>query len=160
VINIWPGEAEQPLHYDDAFYPWPRPRRALGAATIFAIDPFTEDNGATVVIPGSHLWPDRLPAEEELARKKSVVMPRGSMVFFLGTLWHAGGANRSQNARLCVTAQYCAPYLRQQENYSLSLSKERVRACSEHIQRLVGYSIFPPFMGFVNGMHPKRVLGE
>ena len=54
VINILPGEAAQPLHYDDGFYPWPRPRRAIGAASIFALDPFTEDNGATVVIPGSH----------------------------------------------------------------------------------------------------------
>ena len=158
TINILPGEAAQPLHFDDGFYPWPRPRRALGAATIFAIDPFTADNGATVVIPGSHRWPDRMPDDEERAGAISAVMPAGSMLFFLGTLWHGGGANRSDGARLCATAQYCAPWCRQQENYSLSISRERVKLCSEHIQRMLGYSIHPPFMGFVNGLHPKRLL--
>jgi Phytanoyl-CoA dioxygenase (PhyH) len=158
VIDILPGEAQQPIHYDDAFYPWPRPRRALGAATIFAIDDFTEDNGATVVIPKSHAWGDRTPTSADLERLQPVVMPAGSMLFFLGTLWHAGGANRSDASRLCVTAQYCAPFLRGQENYSLSISRDRVRACSEHVQRLLGYSIHSPFLGMVDGKHPKRLL--
>lgn len=156
AINIRAGESQQPFHYDDAFYLFPRPRRALGAATIWAIDPFTTDNGATVVVPGSHRWgDDRQPKPEEA---KAVVMPPGSVVFFLGTLWHGGGANRTDRGRLCITAQYCAPYLRQQENFALSVSKERVRQCSEHVQRMLGYSIYGPFMGFVDGMHPKRVL--
>jgi hypothetical protein len=156
AINILPGEAAQPLHYDDAFYPWPRPRRALGAATIWAIDDFTEDNGATVVVPRSHLWGERMPGPEDAPRP--VVMPKGSVLFFLGTLWHGGGQNRATRARLCVTAQYCAPWCRQQENFSLSVSRERVVQCSEHVQRMLGYSIHPPFMGFVDGMHPKRLL--
>lgn len=155
AINIRPGEAQQPFHYDDAFYPWPRPRRALGAATIWAIDPFTAENGATVVIPGSHAWADETPANDQ---GTPVVMPPGSVVFFLGTLWHGGGANRTDEGRLCITAQYCAPYLRQQENFALSVSKERAKKCSEHVQRMLGYSIHGPFMGFVDGMHPKRVL--
>jgi ectoine hydroxylase-related dioxygenase (phytanoyl-CoA dioxygenase family) len=156
AINIRPGEAQQPFHFDDAFYPWPRPRRALGAATIWAIDDFTAENGATVVVPGSHQWADETPSAAEQGRP--VVMPKGSVVFFLGTLWHGGGANRTDRGRLCITAQYCAPYLRQQENFALSVSKERVKQCSEHVQRMLGYSIHGPFMGFVDGMHPKRVL--
>jgi ectoine hydroxylase-related dioxygenase (phytanoyl-CoA dioxygenase family) len=160
AIDILPGEAAQPLHFDDGFYAWPRPRRALGAATIFAIDDFTAENGATVVIPGSHRWDDHMPSEAEIATARPAVMPKGSVIFFLGTLWHGGGANRSARSRLAVTAQYCAPWCRQQENYSLSVSRERVRQCSEHIQRLLGYSIYPPFMGFVNGMHPKRLLED
>jgi ectoine hydroxylase-related dioxygenase (phytanoyl-CoA dioxygenase family) len=156
AIHILPGEAAQPLHHDDGFYPWPRPRPALGAATIWALDDFTAENGATIVLPRSHLWGDRMPGPRDATR--SVVMPKGSMLFFLGTLWHGGGANRSTRGRLCVTAQYCAPWCRQQENFSLSVSRERARRCSEHVQRLLGYSIHPPFMGFVDGMHPKRLL--
>ena len=156
AINILPGEAQQPLHYDDAFYPWPRPRRPLGAATIWALDDFTEQNGATVVIDGSHRWGERAPEKEDTAQP--VVMPAGSVVFFLGTLWHGGGANRSDAARLAATAQYCAPWCRQQENFSLSVSRARAARCSEHILRLLGYSIHRPFMGFVNGAHPKRLL--
>jgi ectoine hydroxylase-related dioxygenase (phytanoyl-CoA dioxygenase family) len=160
AINILPGEAQQPLHHDDLFYRVPRPRRALGAATIWAIDPFTEENGATVVVPRSHLWDERKPTEADLEGLRSVVMPAGSVVFFLGTLWHAGGANRSDKPRLCVSAQYCAPWCRTQENYSLSLSRETVKKCSEHIQRMLGYSIHAPFMGFVDGKHPRRLLED
>lgn len=160
AINILAGEAAQPIHFDDGFYPWPRPRRALGAATIFAIDAFTADNGATVLIPGSHRWGDRMPTAQELAGAIPAVMPAGSMLFFVGTLWHGGGANVSDRARLCASAHYCAPFCRQQENYSLSISRDRVKQCSEHVQRMLGYSLHPPFMGFVNGMHPKRLLED
>ena len=160
VINIHPNEAAQPLHYDDGFYPWPRPRRALGAATIIAVDDFTEDNGATVLIPQSHNWGDRMPRDEDKANLIKAVMPKGSVLFFLGTLWHGGGANKSQASRMCLTAQYCAPFCRTQENFSLSIPKERVKTYSETIQRLLGYSIHPPFMGMVEGKHPKRVLED
>jgi hypothetical protein len=158
VINILPGEAAQPLHFDDGIYPFARPRRPLGAAAIWAIDDFTADNGATVVIPRSHEWDDRRPTDGDAVR--SVVMPAGSVVVFVGTLWHGGGANRSTAARLGVAAQYCAPFLRQQETLTLGIPRAQVARCSEHVQRLVGYSIHPPFMGFVDGQHPKRLLGD
>ena len=160
VINIHPGEAAQPLHHDDGFYPWPRPRRALGAATIIAVDDFTKDNGATVLIPASHNWDARMPNESDKDKLIKAVMPKGSVLFFLGTLWHGGGANQSGASRMCLTAQYCAPFCRTQENFSLSIPKARVKTFSENIQRLLGYSIHPPFMGMVEGKHPRRVLKD
>ena len=157
VININPGEKAQLLHPDDAFYPVPRPRSPLGAATIWAIDEFTEDNGATVVLPGSHRWDDaRRPTEDDI--REAAVMPPGSCVFFIGTLWHGGGANRSGRDRLAVTAQYCEPWLRPQEAFTLSTTRETAREVSEDIRRMLGYSIHPPFIGQVDGMHPKRLL--
>ncbi|KAA8887163.1 phytanoyl-CoA dioxygenase family protein [Nocardia colli] len=155
VINILPGEQAQMLHTDDGFYPLPRPRAALGAATIWAIDDFTAENGATDIIPGSHLWAHRLP---EAAEREPVVMKAGSCVFFLGTLWHGGGANRSPKPRLAATAQYCEPWLRPQEAFTLSITRDTVRTVSEDIRRMLGYSIHPPFIGQVDGMHPKRLL--
>ncbi|WP_107655686.1 phytanoyl-CoA dioxygenase family protein [Nocardia suismassiliense] len=155
VINILPGERAQMLHTDDGFYPLPRPRAALGAATIWAIDDFTADNGATDVIAGSHRWGHRMPEESE---REPVVMRAGSCVFFLGTLWHGGGANGTQLPRLAVTAQYCEPWLRPQEAFTLSITRDTVRAVSEDIRRMLGYSIHPPFIGQVDGMHPKRLL--
>lgn len=155
AINIQPGEQAQMLHTDDSFYPLPRPRKALGAATIWAIDEFTADNGATDIIPFSHTLGDELPGEDE---RVPVVMPAGSCVFFLGTLWHGGGANRSANPRLAVTAQYCEPWLRPQEAFTLSTTRDTARAVSEDIRRMLGYSIHPPFIGQVDGMHPKRLL--
>ncbi|MFL0288488.1 phytanoyl-CoA dioxygenase family protein [Mycobacterium sp. SMC-21] len=156
VINILPGEQAQMLHTDDGFYPLPRPRAALGAATIWAIDDFTADNGATDVVPGSQLWGDRLPGDD--VERKPVVMSAGSCVFFPGTLWHGGGANRTDRPRLAVTAQYCEPWLRPQEAFTLSMTRDTVRRVSEDIRRMLGYSIHPPFIGQVDGMHPKRLL--
>ncbi len=156
IINIRPGEEAQALHFDDGFYKIPRPRPALGAAAIWAIDDFTAENGATEIIPRSHLWgSDRSPTREQTI---SCLMPAGSVVFFLGTLWHGGGANRSSRDRLAFTNQYCAPWLRQQENFFLEVPREMTRSLRPTIQSLMGYSIYPPFMGMVDSMHPKRVL--
>lgn len=80
IINILSGEVAQSLHYDDAFYRLPRPRQPLGAATVWAIDDFTEDNGATVIIPGSHRWGDDRFAQRSEAIP--AVMPAGSVIFF------------------------------------------------------------------------------
>ena len=157
VINIMSGSPAQPLHIDDGFYPWPRPRPALSAATVFAVDDFTEDNGATVAIPGSHRWgEDRFPEPQD--QRISAVMPAGACILFLGNLWHGGGENRSGASRLAITAQYCEPWLRTQENYFLSVSRETAASVSENIRRMLGYSIHPPFMGMSDGMHPKRKL--
>src|SRR5206468_874390 len=56
AINIKPGEDAQQLHFDDSFYKVPRPRPALAASIIWAIDDFTPENGATMIVPKSHLW--------------------------------------------------------------------------------------------------------
>jgi len=155
VINILPGESSQLLHHDDGFYPLPRPRPPLGAATIWAIDDFTADNGATVVVPRSHEWGPRTP---DPAEAQPVVMPAGSCIFFVGTLWHGGGANRSRESRLAVTAQYCQPWLRTLENFALEVTRDAARSVSEEIQSMLGYSLFPPFVGTVDGVHPGRLL--
>jgi len=156
AINIQPGETAQLAHHDDGFYPIPRPRATLTAATIWAIDDFTADNGATMVIPGSHRWGQRPPNPEDQAIP--VVMPAGSCVFFVGTLWHGGGANNTTRERLAVTAQYCQPWLRPMEAFTLSISREIARTVSDDIRRMLGYSIHPPFVGAVDGLHPLRLL--
>lgn len=156
IINIKPGEAAQPLHHDDGFYKIPRPRPALGAAAIWAIDDFTVENGATMIVPKSHLWGDEARPTPEQA--VPCVMPAGSMVVFLGTLVHGGGANRTEADRLAFTNQYCAPWLRTQENFFLEVPRDVVRDLRPTIQSLLGYSVYPPFMGMVDSMHPKRVL--
>ncbi|MEY4579954.1 MAG: hypothetical protein RL701_4657 [Pseudomonadota bacterium] len=155
LINILPGEAAQALHHDDAFYPLPRPRgdKSVHAAFIAAIDDFTLENGATVVVPGSHTWGERMPTREETV---PCCMRAGSAVVFLGALWHGGGANRTQRARLAVTGQYCDPWLRQQENFLLEFTKEQARELREPIRSLVGFSIHPPFMGMVDRRHPRH----
>jgi len=160
VINVMPGEIRQPLHHDDGFYPLPRPRKPFGAALIWALDDFTYENGATLVYPGSHLWGDVPPGEIDVSKMVPAVMPSGSAVFFLGTTWHCAGTNITDKPRLAATTQYCEPWARQQENYSLAISRERAKLCSQTVQKLLGYSMQFPFIGFVNGRDPIRLLQD
>jgi ectoine hydroxylase-related dioxygenase (phytanoyl-CoA dioxygenase family) len=159
IIEIHPGEKAQLLHHDDAFYPIPRPRQAFGIGVILAVDEFTEENGATVLIPGSHRWgSERVPTEAD--QLQPAVMKAGSVLVMSGTLWHGGGANASQAPRLAVSCQYCEPWARTQENMFLAVPREIVEAVSPSLQRLLGYSIHAPFMGNVNGLSPLRVLSS
>ncbi len=175
AINLHPGETAQPWHFDDSHYQWPRPRPSLGVSTFWAIDAMTETNGATEILPGSHLWPDDhiegAVAEEDFAPALSregdpgarddamkVVLPAGSLMLAKGTLWHRGGANRSDAPRLIITPQYCSGWTRTLENMTLAVPQETARALPPRAQELLGYSIHPPFMGYVDGRHPKRLL--
>ncbi|MEM7360225.1 MAG: phytanoyl-CoA dioxygenase family protein [Pseudomonadota bacterium] len=157
IINIKTGSPAQPLHIDDGFYPIPAPRPAISIATVFAVDDFTEDNGATVIIPGSHRWEEGCQPQDSDPRVKAI-MPAGSCILFLGNAWHGGGENHSGRDRLALTGQYCEPWARTQENYFLSVSRQTAATVSENIRRMLGYSIHPPFMGMTEGMHPKRKL--
>ncbi|MBB5519919.1 phytanoyl-CoA dioxygenase family protein [Amphiplicatus metriothermophilus] len=157
AVRIHPGEKRQVPHFDAGFYPAPRPRQCHAVSAIWAIDPFTEENGGTVVWPGSHLWAEgRKPTG--LDAHFAVEMPAGSVVVFHGDLWHAGGANASRAPRLAFTPQYCAQWLRTMENMSLAVPPSVVKDLSPDLQSLLGYQIRPPFMGYVDGMHPKRLL--
>jgi ectoine hydroxylase-related dioxygenase (phytanoyl-CoA dioxygenase family) len=98
-----------------------------------------------------------LPADLA-GRVIEAVMPAGSAIVFLGTLVHGGGANRSVGPRLAISNQYCQPWARQQENYTLAVPPHQVREMSPGVRALLGYSIHPPFMGHVGGVHPERLL--
>ena len=161
-IRIHPGEAAQALHIDDSFYRLPRPRPAVSLTLIAAIDAFTDENGATDILPGSHLW-DEARAAEALAAGGGpglvpAVMPAGATIVLQGNLIHRGGANRSSAPRLAVTNQYCQPWARPQENFFLGVPRAQAAALSPRLQALLGYEIWPPFMGHVTGSHPRKAL--
>jgi ectoine hydroxylase-related dioxygenase (phytanoyl-CoA dioxygenase family) len=164
AICIYPGENAQGIHTDDGFYRQPRPRPAISYTVIVAVDPFTEENGATQVIPGSHRWGDQGAADRpnDMAEMEpmlaSMEMPPGAALVFPGTLLHQGGANRSQAPRLAFTNQYCEPWARTQENFYLGVPREQVRGMSPRLKQLLGYDIWPPFMGQVTASHPAKAL--
>jgi ectoine hydroxylase-related dioxygenase (phytanoyl-CoA dioxygenase family) len=171
AICIHPGETPQAIHSDDSFYTIPRPRPALSFSTIVAVDPFTAHSGATEVIAGSHTWSDaeiagtyygreNEPAQSRvlIERIKAVEMPAGACLAFLGTLLHRGGANRSTAPRLALSNQYCQPWARTQENFYLGIPREQVSNMSPRLQQLLGYDIWPPFMGHVTASHPAKAL--
>jgi ectoine hydroxylase-related dioxygenase (phytanoyl-CoA dioxygenase family) len=173
AICIHPGETPQPIHFDDSFYPIPRPRPSISFSTIVAVDAFTLDNGATELIPGSHRWSDaqiagtydgrdaNAPMPSALERSLvPVTVPAGACIFFHGTLMHRGGANRSAAPRLAFSNQYCEPWARTQENFYLGIPPALVRDMSPRMQTLLGYEIMPPFMGHVTASHPTKTLRD
>lgn len=247
-IEIGAGERAQLLHRDTNKYPLPRGFPECVVNTMWAIDPFTKANGATVLYPGTHTraragssnsrnlktWArgvrgkgerrgsehvldateylgeeaeGRAPLQiriggpmpgsmsaEELSRRASQSntqtnavdgqnrelggdedcandaddadldspvygeMPAGSVLFYRGSLLHGGGANTTQKPRLGVILEYASGWLRPQESHLLAVPREIVGQLCPRLQQLLGYNIFPPFIGYVNGRHPKRVL--
>jgi ectoine hydroxylase-related dioxygenase (phytanoyl-CoA dioxygenase family) len=156
-IRIGPGEAAQILHRDDSIYPVPEPHPPLVVNTMWPLDEFTAENGATRFIPGSHAWePGRRPGPDDPVEQ--AVMSPGSAMFYLGSLWHGGGANQTGQPRLGVILEYAAGWLRQQENHLLAVPRATVRQLPERLQELLGYNIYPPFVGYVNGSHPRKAL--
>jgi len=157
-IRLHPGETAQAWHTDDSFYLAPRPHALpLAVSVIWAIEDFTEDNGATEIVPGSHRWSNEHPDSVEHTPMPAV-MPAGSAIVFDSALWHRGGANRATRTRLAISPQYCQPYLRPQESQLLIVPPDQARACSPRMRSMLGYSIHPPFIGQVDGMHPLRLV--
>jgi ectoine hydroxylase-related dioxygenase (phytanoyl-CoA dioxygenase family) len=157
AINVHPGETAQALHADDAYCGLARPRTPHGVSAVWAIDEFTSENGATEVVPGSHRFGSGIVAPDD-PRIRPVEMSPGSVVVFLGTTLHRGGANRSNRARLGITPQYCQPWMRQIENMALAVPPDVVARMPPRVQELLGYSILPPFIGYVDGQHPRHVF--
>jgi ectoine hydroxylase-related dioxygenase (phytanoyl-CoA dioxygenase family) len=154
-IEIGPGEVEQVLHRDEDIYPVPPPHPQLVANVMWAFDDFTVENGATRLVPGSHRSVDAPPADAPMVR---ATMPAGSVMLYVGSLWHGGGANRTDRARLGVAIEYCASWLRPQETHLLVVTPELARTLPKRLRELLGFNIYPPFLGYVDGRHPDRVL--
>ena len=155
VISIGSGETAQSLHTDDSVYPIARPHDELVLNVMWAMDDFTEENGATHVVPGSHRWTARTP--DRSTQTTRAVMSGGSVMLFVGQVFHGGGANNSARPRMGVAMEYCASWLRPQENHYLGTPRSVIRELPERLQELLGYNVHG-ILGNVDGRHPKKYL--
>jgi ectoine hydroxylase-related dioxygenase (phytanoyl-CoA dioxygenase family) len=159
VIAIGPGETAQPIHRDQwafDFFPFPAGYE-VQCNTLWAMTDFTEENGATRVIPGSNHFEDRQRFTEDDTIPAE--MPRGSVLVYTGALYHGGGANRSDSVRCGVNITYNVSWLRQEENQYLSVPIEVARTFDEDLQRLMGYARGAYALGYVDDLRdPIEVL--
>lgn len=154
ATQVHPGQDAQMLHYEQGIYPLPRDRDVMMTA-IWALGDFTADNGATRIVPGSHRRAEGKPAASDAV---TVEMPAGSVLLFTGRLWHGAGANTSTASRLGVVIDYAQPWLRPCEAHTLSADPRQVRELPQRLQELLGFNQPSPYLGFINGRHPREWL--
>jgi ectoine hydroxylase-related dioxygenase (phytanoyl-CoA dioxygenase family) len=158
VITIGPRETAQTLHTDDGVYPLPRPHAEVVTNVMWAMDDFTEENGATHILPASHGATPTPADRQDYSRTLRAVMPAGSACVFVGSLYHAGGANHTERTRTGVAMEYCATWVRSQENHYLSCPRSVVRELPSRLQELLGYNVREGLLGNADGRHPKKYL--
>jgi len=142
-----PGGLAQGLHRDDGYAPG-NLGIAIVANSLYMLDDFTEENGGTRVAPGSHLHPHYTAAEPP--ETVAATGPAGTVMIFDGRLWHGTGANRSQVRRAGLLGYYCRPFVRQQENMTMSVAPEVVAQCSPELLSLLGFQTWRT-LGMVEG---------
>jgi ectoine hydroxylase-related dioxygenase (phytanoyl-CoA dioxygenase family) len=124
---------------------------------MWAITEFTEANGATRLVPGSHrndTVPDFMQHYETIPAE----MSRGSVLVWVGNLWHGGGANTTSQRRVGIAMNYCAGYIRQQENQQLGIPAATARDFEPRLQELVGYSVYRGLIGHIDKQHPRAAV--
>ncbi len=156
-IAIGPGEIAQPIHADDQLIPIPKPHPPTVCNTMWALTDFTEANGATRLVPGSHLR-DHSPDYGSDYPSVPAEMARGSVLVWHGSLWHGGGANRTNARRVGIAMNYCAGYIRQQENQQLGIPIDIARGFSPRLRQLVGYGIYHGLIGHIDKHDPAELL--
>jgi len=150
IISIGPDEPAQTIHRDQwafDFFPFPRGYE-VQCNTIWAMTDFTAENGATRVIPGSNHFDDKLRFTE--ADTEPAEMSKGSVLFYTGSIYHGGGANRSKEIRTGINITYNVSWLRQEENQYLSVPLEIARTLPVDLLRLMGYRLGAYALGYVD----------
>lgn len=159
AISIGPQEKKQIMHQDDPMFPFLHEGHEVMINCMWAVDDFTKDNGATILVPGSHLWPreNALNLDKENLPTDLVtqgVMSKGSVLIYLGSLFHSGGQNRTDKRRCGAVISYCLGWLRQAENSYLAYERSELLNMPERLQKLLGYFVHEPNLGSVNGIDP------
>ncbi|MYD43798.1 MAG: hypothetical protein F4W90_07895 [Gammaproteobacteria bacterium] len=147
MFDLLPGASAQGLHQDDGPWPIPRPHPPFVVNTVIPVDEFTIANGATHIVPYSHLWHDRAVEQPPKVKPVQIEMKPGTLLIWSGALWHGGGANKTEQSRLAIDINFNLSYLAQQENQYIGVPRSEVEKMPERLQRLIGYKFGLNFVG-------------
>ena len=157
-ISIQPGETAQPIHADDQLIPIPKPHPPTVCNSMWALTDFTEANGATRGSCPARICPTTPPTTAPTTTRSRRRCRAGSVLIWHGSLWHGGGANTTDETRMGIAMNYCAGYIRQQENQQLGLPRETVDGFSPRLRELVGYGVYNMLIGHINKQSPEHLL--
>lgn len=159
-ISLAPGETAQVIHADDQIQPLAKPHVATVCNSMWALTDFTEANGATRLVPGSHRWqnPDYYGGDDGIETIPAE-MPKGSVLVWHGSTWHGGGANVTDDeVRIGVAMNYCAGFIRQQENQQLGIPPEIMATFSPQLRQLCGLGMYRGLTGNIEKRSPADIL--
>ena len=166
ILDRGAGADAQWLHRDETVWVHvPRPAPILQLSSVTALVDFTQENGATRVVPGSHRWPlERVAEDHELAHAE---MPAGSSVIYLGWTIHGAGSNTSRDQwRRGLHMSYLVGWLRSEENNVLATPPAIARTLPRRAQELLGYAVHDAladmggYAGMVELRNPIDLLAE
>ncbi|MEO1060338.1 MAG: phytanoyl-CoA dioxygenase family protein [Actinomycetota bacterium] len=159
AICLGPGQEAQPLHADTNLIPLPRPHVPIAMNSMWALTDFTEANGATRIVPGSHRFDDD-PDYSSTHDTECAEMAAGSILVWPSTLWHGGGANTTDRRRDGIACYYCAGWIRQQENQQLGVPWTRLERFDRRLLELCGFSVYRGIYGHIDNRDPIELLGR
>lgn len=159
AICIGPGQEAQVIHADTNMIPLPRPHLPITVNSMWALTDFTEANGATRIVPGSHKF-DHDPVYGEHYETVCAEMPAGSVLVWNSAMWHGGGQNLTDERRDGIASYYCAGWIRQQENQQLGIPMDRIRGFDRRLQELCGFSVYGGVYGHIDNHDPIEMLGR
>tara|TARA_B100001142_G_scaffold302392_1_gene328900 strand:+ start:50 stop:919 length:870 start_codon:yes stop_codon:yes gene_type:complete len=147
IIDIRPGQGAQPRHRDRLAWGRYLPDQIEPQFnTMWALTDFSEENGATRVVPGSVSWPaDRRPSDDETVQ---ATMPAGSVLLYSGSVIHGGGQNNSELNRTGINITYCLGWLRTEENQYLSCPPDVAKNLDHDLQEMLGYTMGTYALGY------------
>jgi ectoine hydroxylase-related dioxygenase (phytanoyl-CoA dioxygenase family) len=160
ALVIRPGETAQPIHADTQLLNLARPHVPISLTCMLAISDYTADNGATRLVPRSHLRPEAPKYGSEAEDAVSIEFASGSALLFDSQVWHGGSANHSAESRVGLAMAYCAGWTRPQENLLLGLPEQQVMGMPRRLQELLGYSIYKGQWGHIARRDPIELLGQ
>lgn len=147
TVNVlYPGAPDAGLHIDYPLsaLPTPRPSFPMVANSVWFLDDFTIENGATSCVPGSHHRLEALPQSGvEYADEVQICGPRGSVLIVNGAIWHGSSENRTNKARVGLLGFFCRSILKPQQAHLKLVSDEVIARATPTLKRLLGFDSEP-----------------
>jgi ectoine hydroxylase-related dioxygenase (phytanoyl-CoA dioxygenase family) len=120
----------------------------LAIQVAWMMDDFTAENGATLVVPGTHLSRKKPPwSYDALEDQVTLSAPAGSLAMWFSQVWHRSGENTSERPRRALLGNYIRAWIKPHNDFTRSVPPDIISRYSPRTRYLLGWSAFGPTRG-------------